>query len=357
MENFFISCPMGFEKTVWEEISQKWSFYNDATLPYPQFLLGGIEIDCPLEAGLSLNHFVKTINRVLLRIKSQKCRDTPKLFNIISKIPWKNFLKREDVIWHISSTGSRLFNTNKIEKACNDGLKKYFNANQLSTLMKQQKDNYFRQNIYLRFENDLLTLSIDTTGELLHLRGNDPFRGHASLRSTLACCLLWNLIKDQKDFTLIDPMCGTGTFLKETLNFFQDSSRTFAYQDWHDRLSLPKTDKVLSFKKLIGFDIDEKVISQNRTLNLPIEYATKDVFQHSTPDHLNTIIICNPPYGKRIKLNKPRQQYFQELLDNLRQQYKPKRMGLLIPSDIKLNIKGQKLKVFNGGIWLNFYII
>lgn len=357
MYNFYISCPMGLENIVWDEISHKWEVYLSSKPPTPLISLGGIEIECELEDGLAINVFSKTANKILIRIKKQKCRDVPKLFNIISKIQWKTYLKRTDVSWNITCHESRLFNTKKIENACQDGLDKYFNANQLSQRIKDQKDDFHIQNIYLRFDNDELTISLDTSGELLHIRGGDKFRGHASIRSTLASCLLWKFVKNENAFSLLDPMCGTGTFLKEAENFYELSSKTFPFQDWNKPLTFNKLLKDLPYESLHGLDIDQNIIKKNKLNNSIVNYQVQDLFTKSNIQTNDLIVICNPPYGKRVKLSKPREIFFQEIVDSLISNYSPKKIGIILPQDIKLKQKSKKIKIFNSGIWLNFHEI
>lgn len=349
---------MGLEKIVWSEISHKWELFLNSEIPQVNFELGGIELHCELQDGLAINYFSKTANRVLLRLKQQKCRDIPKLFNIISKLKWKSYLKREDVEWNITCHESRLFNTKKIEKACSDGLAKYFNANQLPQKIKDQKEKLHQQSIYLRFDQDVLTISLDTSGNLLHIRGGEKFRGHASIRSTLASSLLWKLLKDETHFTLIDPMCGTGTFLKEAITFYELSARSFPHQDWACEMIFNKIMKELTIEKLIGFDIDPNVIKKNLQEKSLIHYEQQDIFKLdlSEPPH-HPIVICNPPYGKRVKLTRPREVYFQQIIDQVIEKIMPKKFGIILPQDIKLKQKSKVTRIFNSGIWLNFHEI
>lgn len=348
---------MGLEKTVWDEISHKWHLFLSSDLPEPSFSLGGIEIETDQESALAINLFSKTANKILLRIKKQKCRDVPKLFNIISKIKWKDYLKRIDVDWNITAHESRLFNSKKIEKACEDGLTKYFNANQLSQKILDQKENFIKPSIYLRFDKDELTISLDTSGELLHIRGGEKFRGNASIRSTLASCLVWEMIKDQDSFTLLDPMCGSGTFLKETLNFYQLSSRKFPFYDWASEIKINKILKDLPYKNLYGFDLDKNIITKCQETKSIIQFQYQDAFKNAHLESKDLIIICNPPYGKRVKLSRPREVFFQELVDSFQKYYTPKRIGIILPEDIKLKQKSKKFRIFNSGIWLNFHVL
>ena len=94
MYKFFVSCPLGLEDQSLIEITEKWSLFYDTQPPRLIKLEGGVELETSLGLGLNLNQFLRSPNRVLLRLKEQKCRDLPKLFKIITKLDWKQYLKQ-----------------------------------------------------------------------------------------------------------------------------------------------------------------------------------------------------------------------------------------------------------------------
>ncbi len=67
-------------------------------------------------------------------------------------------------------------------------------------------------------------------------------------------------------------------------------------------------------------------------------------------------MICNPPYGKRAKLDRPRDIFFKELIDSTLKSYKPSTFGIIVPSDIQIEGYKKKIRFFNNGIWVNFFI-
>ena len=380
MAKFFITCPINFEKLCERELKLKWNIFFNEQLPEITLVTGGIELDCELQNGLALNHILKTASRILLRLKEQKCRDVPKLFNIIRKFNWKEFLKKEEVNWHITTHKSRLINTTKMQNACEDGLKSYFQANALSKKIKESTSHQ-TQNIYIRVSEDLLTLSLDTSGELLHIRGNRSFRGHASIRENIASALLIHLLENNLEdnlenatnlraktpFSLLDPMCGTGTFLSEAHDFFNLSSRRFAYYDWYTPFQ--SNARVEWNIQLYGHDIDNNILTN---IDLPFAKLTlQDAFKitDNKADNKNVdYLICNPPYGKRIKLDRAPQKFFSDLIVSLLKGHSPKKMGILIPATVSLNLK-KILRDFpnyktesilpfnNNGIKIDFHVI
>jgi putative N6-adenine-specific DNA methylase len=354
MHDFFIITPLGLEALVLEELNSKWLLHFKTDDYTVNIVEGGLNLNCSLDNGLNLNKILKTSTRILLRIKNQKCRDFPKLFKIIQKMNWKQYLKHESVNWKITTKQSRLLNSTKIEKSCVDAMKKYFNANRISTKVLEQYQEKPKQTIFLRVDNDNLTISLDTSGESLHIRGNDSFRGLASIRSTLASLIIQDTFKRiNEKINLVDPMCGTCTYLKETKNFFNiNKNRVFAFEDWHLPKELKIPAKTFNVDKFYGFDIDKDIIEKQKEFNLKSSNVFKD-----KQEIKNALIICNPPYGKRVKLDRPRNIYYKELIDALIKNYSPKYISIIIPSDVKIEKYNSRLKIFNSGIWVYNYFI
>ena len=182
---------------------------------------GGIEIECSLNAGFKLNTILRCPTRILLRLSEFKCRDAPKLFQKTSKFPWAQWMIGQTPTVVSSSSNSRLFDSRKIEKAISDGINQYYKHQPVKKKyldLLSTTDADLLPTIYFRAVDDLCTLSLDTTGERMHLRGEKLLTGLAPIRENLAALLLLeiqrNLTQD-KSFTLIDPMCGSGTFLLE----------------------------------------------------------------------------------------------------------------------------------------------
>ncbi len=338
------------ENTLKQEILEKFEFYNGFR-PTLELSVGGISLECEIEQGLALNLYLRCANRVLLRLKSQKCRDFPKLFKIIQKMNWKRFLKKETVDWKITTSKSRLINTTKMEETCKDALKKYFEPNKLPQKILNEGDKYHTQKIYIRVENDDLELSIDTSGEGLYIRGNDPYRGKASIRATIASCLLYNFLPRNIDLNLLDPMAGSGTFLKEAKNFHKvNIQRDYAFVDYHPLPKLDDNTTGFQIKNYNGLDIDPDVCAHGSDIGI----IEGDAFKFKSD--LKNFIICNPPYGKKVKLSKERNIFYKELVKSSFENMGAIKLSLLTPLDIQIEGYESRSKIFNSGIWLYNYI-
>jgi putative N6-adenine-specific DNA methylase len=370
---FFLTFPVGLETIGEEELVIKWPiFFPEATYKIISRMMGGIEIECETEIGFLLNHILKCPSRILMRLTSFKCRDVPKLFQRTSKFKWGPYLLSTTPKVHIAASESRLFDSRKIEKAFHDGVaecfrhqpmkKKYQDLNSSVTLAPE---------IFIRFENDTCTFSLDTTGELLHKRGEKLLTGHAPLRESLASLLLQALGKSSSA-TLIDPMCGSGTFLIEAHDFFKVNYRrefsyknTPLYRDQKSYLPALKDSTQKLFSSFKGFDIDQDIL-KDATINIgdrDIQISLQDVLKEQIYNSKENIIILNPPYGKRVgNKNEIDIKYYVNIIKSIQKNYSPQKIGIIIPQDFTLRstkeiniVKNIPFK--NGGIAVVFYII
>tara|TARA_R110000868_G_scaffold75979_8_gene218929 strand:+ start:2755 stop:3834 length:1080 start_codon:yes stop_codon:yes gene_type:complete len=349
--SFYAVVSPGLEKLACEELLEK----------FPQISVlkkhGGLEIDCSLEQGLLLNHCLKIPTRILLRVLTGKVRDLPKLYKKIKNYDWRPYLVLAPDLEHIvvSAHSSRLFDERKIKKTVIDGINDFFKATQAKKADAERVAPYLKQSapsIYLRFANDELTVSIDTSGERLDRRGTRTWVGLAPLRETFAHACLRALKKEiNEDFTLCDPMCGSGVFPIEALEWNKLSrTRAFSFQAFPcaKDLELPQ-DQPSAFEKIFAIESDAKTFDA-LVHNLPssVETLKGNVLEDAQlPNGL--VMIANPPYGIRLKLDNPTA-FLNHVVEKL-MSYKPKGLALLIPKDIKINRRYKCLLEFsNGGI-------
>jgi len=354
MNEFYIICPIGLEKLVLKEIEFKGL---KSALKIKLIDKGGIEIACGLSLGLSLNNLLKTPTRILLRLKKQKCRDFPKLFKIISKLELNPYLVQEKLDFKVSTNKSRIINTKKAIQTCEDAFKDYLNGNAIKETTLKANKNADVQKIYIRIDHDDMTISLDTSGEALHIRGNKQLQGHAPMRESYAAFLLTSLVHRTKEIeTLIDPMCGSGTFLTEALTYNQQNKRSYVYERWPilRKKVQPKTSSEFEslFPKLVGFDRDVSVLSKVKG----IEFSKEDLFEGEPQDFPNNAIIINPPYGKRVKISGDRLDFYNNIITRLKEKFSPKVIGIVIPANVPFPHK-HELEFNNNGIKVKFYLI
>lgn len=384
---FYLVTAIGLESLAANELKEKWCLhFSQENLPSIKILSGGIELETTLERGCFLNHILKIPTRILLRLSSFKCRDFPKLYKKISKINWRPFLKGQIPIIKASSRKSRLINTSKVENSVIDGVNAFYKGNPPKQKLIDESKDIKNFSVYVRVDDDLCTVSIDTSGERLNIRSSsNKHIGVAPIRETLASALLYDLIanikkEDSKNNTtetkkrLIDPMCGSGTFLVEASNFMNTSvDREFSFQHFPAYSSfesdLKEQTQNCFISSYIGNDIDSKVleaaqinIKQNINQNNKCSILNEDLFSGDLleKDDLNSYVIVNPPYGVRIRPEKSMENYFSKVICRCFEKFSAEMVTIIIPSKFsgdrlykKLGDKFSvlnRLKFSNGGI-------
>lgn len=376
---FYLIYPFGLVDQGLFELKEKWDIhFKDHPLSIVSVDEAGILISAEIKQGFLLNHILRAPTRILMRVAEFKARDFPKLFQKISKIPWKNLMIGQAPEVEAAATNSRLFDSRKIEKAVQDGIlesyrkqpvkKKYlehFEANKTNNLPK----------IYYRAVDDVITISLDTTGELLHKRGDKIYTGLAPIRESLATLLLLATTKDlnKKEITLIDPMSGSGTFLIEAHDYYAaNTDREFAYQHtpyWIDEALKKKILTEISsspsaFHALKGFEINPEVVelAKKNAGTKKIDFELSDLFAEGKKIEGHNVVIINPPYGLRVgEKSEINLDYFKKVISAIKLKYAPVRIGIIIPEEHKFIPKKEeliaRLPFKNGGLPVVFYIL
>lgn len=391
MNKFFVATPLDFEKRTLAEMQAVWPFLlgKDArphALPFPQVtvLEGGLEFETDFFAGLQLNFFLKTANRVLLRMTSFRAKDLPKFYQKFKSLPWIDFLPHAHVQWEVAAQKSRLNNEKRLQESAEKALQELF---------KGAVGTEPCASIYIRMDDDLCTISLDSTGEHLHKRGWSVLKGEAPLRETIAAFLLEEMIQGTsapklKQITLVDPMMGSGTFLGEARALWAGQfARVYAFQKWK---RVPKLFLSSSFalnysfsgehpfKAYVGYDIDEDMLPAAEKNFMEVERQLQ-VTQRSKFAAASFKFICgdslklpnevegdlwmvvNPPYGERLPVAGAGG--LKGLARELCQRHKPQKLGILYPEKERLTVipEGYKLfkelKVNNGGLRCLFTIL
>jgi putative N6-adenine-specific DNA methylase len=301
-----------------------------------------------------------------MRLAEFKVRDFPKLHQKFSQFKWNAFLSHPEPNWEISCSKSRLMHTGRIEETVKESLKEALKRQPLG--LDWQKKNYPPQTFYIRIHEDQLTLSLDLTGEPLYKRNLQIIKGEAPLRENFAAAFLMELFKGlEEDVTLIDPMCGSGTFLTEAIHFHKPLHlRSFAFETAPffkgKHLRLPPETKKLPIKNVLGLDINEELLGKLKAqtdLNLKTQDSVKTPIDTNGP----FVMICNPPYGERIKIEGKRGIFLKQAWEKFLNVDLPLRFAWVLPRDMD-DLFGQsknyklltKLHLKNGGLPVTFWV-
>jgi putative N6-adenine-specific DNA methylase len=225
-QTYFAVCAPGFEEVTKQNIE---GLENITVLSAET---GGITFQGNLNTMYHTNLQLRTAHRVLLRVDDFLAQSYPMLFNKVKKIPWELYLGfNKTCSIHVSAKESRLHQHKTIAKTIHDGISEYMQTLGLSPHLNVDAPT----EIHVRLFQDRCTLSINTSGEHLHKRGYRQLVSEAPIRETLAASILQTV--DVQSFEMIlDPMCGSGTFLIEAVlmlkNIAPGLQRNFAFEHY-----------------------------------------------------------------------------------------------------------------------------
>ncbi len=362
MESYrlFIVVLPGMEDLALEELELK------CPLTEITKLKGGLELSADLAWIERAHTLLKIPTRILMRVTEFKVRDFPKLYQKFLNFSWTPFLSHPHPQWEIVCHQSRLNHTGRMEETINKAMAEVLKRQPLSK--DWEKKNYRPQTFYIRLQDDLLTLSLDLTGDPLHKRGLQTIKGEAPLRENFAAAMVYELTRDLKTETiLVDPMCGSGTLLVEALTFHRPLHlRTFDFETAPfykgKLLKLSAQSTPLAISKAFGFDTNAELLSKIQ-VDLPISLKVQNSLEEKIEIDGEMIMICNPPYGERIKIDGKRGSFLKQAWEKFLTVDKPFRFAWVLPSDMDdLFSKAPGYKLIskrpfrNGGIAVTYWI-
>lgn len=307
----FAPCHFGLEAVLKREI---------INLGYEvtEVVDGRVSFKGSAEAIARCNVFLRTTERVMLKVGSFKAVTFDELFEKTKALPWENFIPKDGKFWvkKASSIKSRLFSPSDIQrivkKAIVDRLSGKYN------LLRFPEDGS-EYPIRITILKDEVTVGLDTSGESLHKRGYRKLTVKAPITETLAAALI-SLTPWKKDRLLIDPFCGSGTIPIEAamigLNIAPGIKREFQAMTWDNILpkslfkeakkeaeNLIDRETKLSIR---GYDLDSSALDAARGnlllagLEGNIHFQQRDMRDISSAKKYG-FIITNPPYGERLE--------------------------------------------------------
>jgi len=264
------------------------------------------------------NIFIRTAERIMIKVGSFKATTFDELFEGTKALPWDQYLPEDAKFWVTKATTnkSKLFSGSDIQsivkKAIVDKLKGIYHINWF-------EENGAEYPIRVFILKDIVTIAIDSSGVSLHKRGYRQLVGKAPISETLAAALImltpWN-----KDRILVDPFCGSGTFPIEAAmigaNIAPGMNREFTAENWKN-LTAKKVwyEAVTEAEDLIlrdiemniqGYDLDGGIVkcamqnAREAGVDQYIHFQQRDMRELSNPKKYG-FIITNPPYGERLE--------------------------------------------------------
>ncbi|RFP89824.1 class I SAM-dependent RNA methyltransferase [Rhodobacteraceae bacterium 63075] len=304
--DIFLICPPGLEAALEGEA-------RAAGFAGARAASGGVELQGTWEDVWRANLVLRGAVRVLVRIGGFRALHLAQLDKRARKFPWGETL-RADVPLRVEVTTSkrnRIYHAKaaaqRIERAISEELGAPVSEAAPLTLKA-------------RIADDFVTFSIDTSGESLHKRGFKPAVNKAPMRETLAALFLREAGFDGSE-PVLDPMCGSGTFVLEAaemaLGLAPGRARSFAFEHlasfdagkWAAlKAAQTPRETALTFH---GADRDQGAINMSRRnaeaagVADHTEFTCQPISELVRPEGPPGLVIVNPPYGARIGNKKP----------------------------------------------------
>ena len=270
------------------------------------------------EAVCRANVFLRTAERVLIKIGSFYATTFEELFDKTKELPWEEFIPQDGKFWvaKAASVKSKLFSPSDIQsimkKAMVERLKKVYGISWF-----EETGASYPLRVFLM--KDEVTIGLDTTGDSLHKRGYRKLTAKAPIAENLAAALIM-LTPWRGDRILVDPFCGSGTFPIEAAmmaaNMAPGMNRSFLAEDWKNLIArkewydcMDEANELVDLKvetDIQGYDIDPHMVSIAREnarlagVDHLIHFQVRGVEALSHPKKYG-FVITNPPYGERLE--------------------------------------------------------
>ncbi|HHW7567436.1 TPA: bifunctional 23S rRNA (guanine(2069)-N(7))-methyltransferase RlmK/23S rRNA (guanine(2445)-N(2))-methyltransferase RlmL [Mannheimia haemolytica] len=330
---YFATAARGFEEMLKTELEQICA----AECKVAQ---GGVHFTTTQKGAYQALLHSRLASRILLPLISTKIFSDSDLYASIVSFNWADLFDPRDTFYiDFNGTNREIRNTQFGAMRVKDGIVDYFERKGFARPTVDKDNPDVRIHVYLDREN--VVVSLDLSGDALHIRGYREETGKAPLRETLAVAII--LRSGWKVGTpLVDPMCGSGTLLIEAAQMAANIAPQLHRKKWGfdcwkghnlalwrevlDEAFLQKNaDKHLYLNVgfangsegesvaskiqplFFGFDLDHRVLAKARqnAKNAGVEHLIQwqqgDVtaLKNPIPEQIGTV-VCNPPYGERL---------------------------------------------------------
>lgn len=343
----FITGHKGFETPLFHELRAILSA-TDANLTK---VYGGVEISATIVAVYLVCLHSRLANRVFCELAQAAVDDETRLYDAVYRIEWEKHLQARNSI-AVAATVSRSkldhahYVALKSKDAIVDRLRNIYGSRPV--VAKKQPD----LQIHIHIHRNQASISLDLSGESLHRRGYRTRHSGAPLKEHLAAALLqhagWSSERAQA-LRLLDPMCGSGTFAIEAAmiaaNIAPGLDRDyFGFLGWmlHDadlwqqcRAQARQAAKTDAEIRIYASDYDAAALDVARDnarragVSEFIDFSHQQISDlEQPPVKAETLVICNPPYGKRLQSEAGLGQLYSDLGDALRR-LAPARLAII----------------------------
>ena len=316
MKQLFATTARGFEELLKVELTELGATEC-------KIAQGGVHFQADDDTLYRSLLWSRLASRILLPIVNGKVYSDLDLYSIVTGQDWLSYFDEKTTFFvDFNGTNQEIRHTQFGAMRVKDAIVDYFERQGKARPNVDKDYPDVRVHVYLNKEE--LVVSLDLSGEALHLRGYREDTGQAPLRETLAAAIVlrsgW-----KKGTPLVDPMCGSGTLLIEAAQMeAQIAPQLYRLhwgfdcwkghnQDAWDKVKAEAVQQAETYfnqnpkPHFYGFDLDHRVLkkaqknAQNAGVAHLIQWKQGDVaaLKNPSPDEVGTV-ICNPPYGERL---------------------------------------------------------
>ena len=359
------TCLFGLEKLLGEEI-------DSLGLKRIETIDGRVTFEGELADIPRANIFLRTAERVYIKMGSFPVKSFEELFDGAYNIRWEKYISRNDAF---PVKGHCIKSTLFSVRDCQSIIKKAV-SKRLGGLygVSWFEETAVKYQIEFFIFKDIATLMIDTSGTPLHKRGYRPAAGEAPLRETLGAAIAMTT-RPREDVLLWDPFCGSGTIVIEAAMVMKGIApglkRRFAAEEFgiipHEYWKNARDEARSAIKdtkfEAWGSDIDESVLefaianASRAGVDDSVRFFSADARKIEKPDRKGTI-VCNPPYGERLMDEREVESLYRDM-GRVFASFAPWQMYILTSYECFERLFGRRAdkirKLYNGMIPCNLY--
>jgi Predicted N6-adenine-specific DNA methylase len=338
---------------------------------------GGVEFSGGMKDVRRVNLWSRIANRVLVRLDEFHASSFHELERKAKQVEWGRFVTSGQAVrFRVTCRKSRLYHSDAVAERLAAAVKAKVGGNKLVAVSSEADEEDSEgaadaQLFIVRLNDDMCSISADSSGELLHRRGYRQAVAKAPLRETIAAAMVsgsgWDLTSP-----LVDPMCGAGTIAIEAAMMARKIApgvnRSFAFETWpkHDAAAWKtEVEKARGEEltecaaRIVASDRDEGAVTAARSnaerarVSGDIDFDVRAVSAAEFPDQPGWI-VTNPPYGVRVGDPAPLRNLYAQLGSTARKRAHGYSMAILsadseLEDQMKIDLH-EVFKTSNGGI-------
>jgi putative N6-adenine-specific DNA methylase len=336
---------------------------------------GGVAFNGDQQALYRANLHLRTASRVVVRLGDFYAAAFSELRKKAGRLAWERYLKPgQPVSLHVTCHKSKLYHSDAVAERVAGAIGDRLGRPTPLLKPSETEQDQLPQLVIVRLANDHCTISVDSSGALLHRRGYRLATAKAPLRETLAAGMLLAAEWDQSS-PLVDPFCGSGTIAIEAAmmagGLLPGRNRRFAFmdwpgykaQDWEALLAEVRPRVANELPVIQASDRDAGAIEMARA-NAEragvvewIDFSCR-AFSAIQPPRGQGWVVANPPYGLRVSEGKDLRNLYAQIGNVLRRSCPGWQAAILCSERKLLAQTGLKLDMsfvmVNGGVkvWL-----